>query len=203
MTKDEIAKNIANRFVHSGTYIILYLAMAGLSITTVVLSLVNDCPTLPFYILEFIINGAMILEVGIRFVAFGRVSATVSSIKCASSNLFPSAILEVHVERHGSGHDRVLRDHPPLHLLRRMREHEQGGRAARYSTPCWAERSPVWKARDGDATVRHSTFRLSRHSVSISLPDETGDMHKISHPRTGVRPLSEAGNGQVVHNLLR
>ena len=74
MTKDEIAKNIANRFVHSGTYIILYLAMAGLSITTVVLSLVNDCPTVPFYILEFIINGAMILEVGIRFVAFGRVS---------------------------------------------------------------------------------------------------------------------------------
>ncbi|KAI0719944.1 hypothetical protein C8T65DRAFT_634405 [Cerioporus squamosus] len=72
MTRDEIAKNIANRFVHSGTYIILYLAMAGLSITTVVLSLVNDCPTLPFYILEFIINAAMILEVGIRFVAFGR-----------------------------------------------------------------------------------------------------------------------------------
>ncbi|RPD82402.1 hypothetical protein L226DRAFT_25057 [Lentinus tigrinus ALCF2SS1-7] len=72
MTKDEIAKNIANRFVHSGTYIILYLAMAGLSITTVVLSLVDDCPTLAFYILELIINGAMILEVAIRFVAFGR-----------------------------------------------------------------------------------------------------------------------------------
>ncbi|TBU49900.1 hypothetical protein BD309DRAFT_946468 [Dichomitus squalens] len=46
--------------------------MAALSITTVVLSLVNECPTLPFYILEFIINAAMILEVGIRFVAFGR-----------------------------------------------------------------------------------------------------------------------------------
>ncbi|KAH9944254.1 uncharacterized protein BXZ73DRAFT_39449, partial [Epithele typhae] len=72
MTRDEIAKNIANRFVHSGTYIMLYLAMAALSVTTVVLSLVNDCPTLPFYILEFIINGAMILEVGVRFVAFGR-----------------------------------------------------------------------------------------------------------------------------------
>lgn len=74
MTRDEIAKNIANRFVHSGTYIILYLAMAGLSLATVVLSLVNDCPTLPFYILELVINGAMILEVAIRFVAFGRVS---------------------------------------------------------------------------------------------------------------------------------
>lgn len=74
MTRDEIAKGIANRFVHSRTYIFLYLGMACLSVTTVVLSLVNTgCPTLPFYILEIIINGAMILEVAIRFVAFGRV----------------------------------------------------------------------------------------------------------------------------------
>jgi len=72
MTRDEIAKGIANRFVHSRTYIILYLAMAALSVTTVVLSMVNGCPTLPFYILEFIINGAMILEVSIRLLAFGR-----------------------------------------------------------------------------------------------------------------------------------
>lgn len=78
MTRDEIAKNIANRFVHSGTYIMLYLGMAALSITTVVLSLVNDCPTLAFYILEFIINAVMILEVAIRFVAFGRVSKAVA-----------------------------------------------------------------------------------------------------------------------------
>ena len=74
MTKDEIAKGIANRFVHSRAYIALYLVMAALSVTTVVLSLVNGCPTLPFYILELIINGAMILEVAIRFIAFGRVS---------------------------------------------------------------------------------------------------------------------------------
>ncbi|KIY51267.1 hypothetical protein FISHEDRAFT_37256 [Fistulina hepatica ATCC 64428] len=46
--------------------------MAALSITTVVLSLVDGCPGLPFYILEIIINSAMILEVAIRFVAFGR-----------------------------------------------------------------------------------------------------------------------------------
>ena len=73
MTRDEITKGIANRFVHSRSYIILYLVMAALSVTTVVLSLVNGCPTLPFYILELIINGAMILEVAIRFVAFGKV----------------------------------------------------------------------------------------------------------------------------------
>ncbi|GJE85849.1 ion transporter [Phanerochaete sordida] len=72
MSRDEIAKGIANRFVHSRSYIVLYLAMAALSVTTVVLSLVSGCPTLPFYVLELIINGAMILEVVIRFVAFGR-----------------------------------------------------------------------------------------------------------------------------------
>ncbi|KAK7695184.1 hypothetical protein QCA50_002374 [Cerrena zonata] len=72
MSKDEITKGIANRFLYSRTYLILYLAMAALSVTTVILSLVNGCPTLPFYILEFIINGAMILEVTIRFVAFGK-----------------------------------------------------------------------------------------------------------------------------------
>lgn len=73
MTRDEITKGIANRFLYSRTYLVLYLVMAALSVTTVVLSMVSGCPTLPFYILEFIINGAMILEVSIRFVAFGKV----------------------------------------------------------------------------------------------------------------------------------
>ncbi|GBE77687.1 hypothetical protein BKA93DRAFT_820252 [Sparassis latifolia] len=72
MTREEITKGIANRFVHSHAYIALYLVMAALSVTTVVLSMTNGCPTLAFYILELIINGSMILEVSIRFVAFGR-----------------------------------------------------------------------------------------------------------------------------------
>jgi hypothetical protein len=59
--------------VHSRTYIFLYLGMAALSVTTVILSLSDGCPGLAFYILEVIINTSMILEVGIRFVAFGRV----------------------------------------------------------------------------------------------------------------------------------
>lgn len=42
--------------------------------TTVGLSLADGCPGTAFYVLEFIINGAMILEVSIRFLAFGRVS---------------------------------------------------------------------------------------------------------------------------------
>ena len=47
--------------------------MAGLSLTTVVLSLLSDCPTLTFYILEIIVNTVMIGEVAIRLVAFGKV----------------------------------------------------------------------------------------------------------------------------------
>ncbi|EKM84150.1 hypothetical protein AGABI1DRAFT_32995 [Agaricus bisporus var. burnettii JB137-S8] len=72
LTREEIARGLANRFVHSRTYIFLYLGMAALSVTTVVLSLTDGCPGLAFYILEIIINTAMILEVGIRFVALGR-----------------------------------------------------------------------------------------------------------------------------------
>ncbi|KAI0319765.1 hypothetical protein OF83DRAFT_1054432 [Amylostereum chailletii] len=72
LTKGEITRGIANRFVHSRVYIVLYLAMAALSITTVVLSLKDGCPGFAFYILEIIVNTSMILEVVIRFLAFGR-----------------------------------------------------------------------------------------------------------------------------------
>jgi len=71
LTRQEITRGLANRFVHSRTYIILYLGMAALSVTTVVLSLSDGCPGVAFYVLEIIINTSMILEVGIRFVAFG------------------------------------------------------------------------------------------------------------------------------------
>jgi hypothetical protein len=73
LTRSEITKGLANRFVHSRMYICLYLGMAGLSVTTVILSLTEECPGLPFYILEVIVNTSMILEVGVRFVAFGKV----------------------------------------------------------------------------------------------------------------------------------
>ncbi|KAF8216005.1 hypothetical protein K438DRAFT_1799906 [Mycena galopus ATCC 62051] len=72
LTRSEITKGVANRFVHSRTYIFLYLGMASLSVATVILSLTDGCPGLAFYVLEVIINTSMILEVGIRFVAFGR-----------------------------------------------------------------------------------------------------------------------------------
>lgn len=74
LTRKEITRGIANRFVHSRTYIFLYLGMAALSVTTVALSLSEGCPGLAFYILEIIINTAMIAEVAVRFLAFGKVS---------------------------------------------------------------------------------------------------------------------------------
>ncbi|KAF9015605.1 hypothetical protein BDQ17DRAFT_1386311 [Cyathus striatus] len=72
LTRGEITRGVANRFVHSRTYIFLYLIMAALSVTTVVLSLTDGCPGTAFYVLEIVINTSMILEVGIRFVALGR-----------------------------------------------------------------------------------------------------------------------------------
>lgn len=75
MTPREVAKGIASRLVYSQYYILLYLALAALSTTTVILSLADGCPGFAFYVLEIIINTAMIAEVSIRFIAFGRVSS--------------------------------------------------------------------------------------------------------------------------------
>lgn len=51
--------------------------MAALSVTTVIFSLMGDCPPFAFYVLEVIVNGVMILEVAIRVVAFGKVSTPI------------------------------------------------------------------------------------------------------------------------------
>ncbi|KAF5385185.1 hypothetical protein D9615_001321 [Tricholomella constricta] len=72
LTRGEITRGLANRFVHSRIYICLYLGMAALSVTTVILSLRDGCPGLAFFILEVIINTSMIIEVTIRFIAFGK-----------------------------------------------------------------------------------------------------------------------------------
>ena len=46
--------------------------MAALSFVTVVISLLWRCPGLPFYVLELLVNVALVAEVGIRLVAFGK-----------------------------------------------------------------------------------------------------------------------------------
>lgn len=122
MSRDEITKGIANRFVHSRSYIVLYLVMAALSVTTVVLSLMNGCPTLPFYILELIINGAMILEVTIRFIAFGRVRGPASACRCCVreklTTLRYTAVLEKPLQHNGSHSHRILCHHACCDILR-------------------------------------------------------------------------------------
>ncbi|OZJ06814.1 hypothetical protein BZG36_00001, partial [Bifiguratus adelaidae] len=74
LTRKEVIQGLANSFMYSNAYIVLYLAMAGLSVVSIILSLTESCPSslLVFIILEIIINVAMILEVGVRLVALGR-----------------------------------------------------------------------------------------------------------------------------------
>lgn len=72
ITRTEALRGAANRVLFSQFYILLYLGMALLSLATVILSATSGCPTLTFYILEVIVNSSMILEVGIRLLAFGK-----------------------------------------------------------------------------------------------------------------------------------
>lgn len=67
--------------------------MAALSITTVVLSLKDGCPTLAFYILEVIINTAMIAEVVVRFLALGSVRITLNIIRGLLHKTLTGALL--------------------------------------------------------------------------------------------------------------
>lgn len=71
MSRDERLKGLANRFVHSRWYLYLYATMAALSLVTVVLSLWGRCPGVAFYVLELLINVALVAEVSVRLVAFG------------------------------------------------------------------------------------------------------------------------------------
>lgn len=72
LTPREAAKGIASRILYSQYYILLYLVLAALSTITVVLSVAEGCPGLAFYVLEIIVNSAMIAEVSIRYIAFGK-----------------------------------------------------------------------------------------------------------------------------------
>lgn len=72
LTRSEAIQGMANRFMYSQFYIILYLGLAGLSLISIILSLAETCPSLLFIILESIINFAMITEVSIRMVALRR-----------------------------------------------------------------------------------------------------------------------------------
>ncbi|KAJ3193143.1 hypothetical protein HK101_005367 [Irineochytrium annulatum] len=73
ITSNEILHSLANRILHSSFYKWFYLIMAFVSVTCLVLSFMSRCPSGYFYILETIVNLAMILEVGIRMLALRKI----------------------------------------------------------------------------------------------------------------------------------
>jgi hypothetical protein len=94
--------------------------MAALSVTTVVLSLADGCPGLAFYVLEVIINTSMIMEVGIRFVALGKVRRF-SRDKFALT-LSILAILEIALQHRGSDSYGLLCHYSVISCFREMRD---------------------------------------------------------------------------------
>ncbi|WVF66365.1 hypothetical protein IAT40_001105 [Kwoniella sp. CBS 6097] len=72
----EQLRGVANRIIFSRYYILFYGAMMGLSFATLVISLIathgNRCPPAVWHILEVVINILMVVEVGTRWVAYGK-----------------------------------------------------------------------------------------------------------------------------------
>ncbi|OCF33096.1 hypothetical protein I317_01896 [Kwoniella heveanensis CBS 569] len=72
----EQLRGVANRIIFSRYYILFYGAMMGLSFATLVISLIathgNKCPPAVWHILEVVINILMVVEVGTRWVAYGK-----------------------------------------------------------------------------------------------------------------------------------
>jgi len=158
LTRGEITRGVANRFVHSRTYIFLYLGMAALSVTTVVLSLTDGCPGLAFYVLEVIINTAMILEVGVRFVALGKVRGM---MLVGSHDLTPwskTAILEISIQHTGPSPDNILRPDSSRLGFRKMRRRKQRGGNLRYFAAGSSKRSSIWAAGSCDEAVCITSF---------------------------------------------
>ena len=166
LSRSEVTRNIANRFVHSRIYVILYLVMASLSTTTVILSLQDGCPGLAFYILEIIINVAMIAEVSIRFVAFGQVRSTLHVADSGMLTYYILAILEIALQRGRPRVDMFMCTHTVRDIIRWLRGHKQGGRIARHTSAGGAERPAIWQACD-----RHEKVRIDLPSPESSYDD--------------------------------
>lgn len=150
--ENEVARGIANRFVHSRTYIFLYLGMACLSATTVGLSLAEGCPGLAFYILEIIVNSAMIVEVGVRLLAFGKARYFAPS-PGYSFTVLHVAILEISIQHLGPHPDVVLCTYTPGPGLCGLRLNVQGGGTARHATAGCSQCPSICTSCSGNATV--------------------------------------------------
>ncbi|ORX82398.1 hypothetical protein K493DRAFT_320453 [Basidiobolus meristosporus CBS 931.73] len=62
----------AHQLVHSKFYTALYIVLAVLSLISVILSLIYECPGTFYIVLEIIVNTAMIVEVSIRLMVYGK-----------------------------------------------------------------------------------------------------------------------------------
>ncbi|KAI8816384.1 uncharacterized protein EV422DRAFT_478689, partial [Fimicolochytrium jonesii] len=62
----------ANRLLHSRFWKAFYIAMLVMSVTCLVWAYYVPCPGAWFYVLEVCVNGAMLVEVGVRFCALGK-----------------------------------------------------------------------------------------------------------------------------------
>ncbi|KAI9310366.1 hypothetical protein BX666DRAFT_2008107 [Dichotomocladium elegans] len=71
-TRSERLQALANRFIYSRSYILLYLTLAFLSLISIAVSLQEKCPTPLFVSLEFVINIATIIEVAVRLIALKK-----------------------------------------------------------------------------------------------------------------------------------
>ena len=157
LSKQEITRGIANRFVHSRTYIFLYLTMAALSITTIALSVAEGCPGLAFYILEIIINTTMISEVCIRFVAFGKVSAhCYSDSNTFIENFTYKAILEIPLQRVRLGANAILCHYATGSHILWVWIDKQRRRDTRYTSSSSAKCSSIHPFGSSNATVSKS-----------------------------------------------
>ncbi|XJO71590.1 hypothetical protein BDV3_001076 [Batrachochytrium dendrobatidis] len=68
--RQEIIHSLASRLLHSTAYQVFYVAMAILSLACLAVSMTHKCPPGWFYVLECLIIVSLVVEVGVRFLAY-------------------------------------------------------------------------------------------------------------------------------------
>ena len=150
--------------------------MACLSATTVALSLAEGCPGLAFYILEVVVNSAMILEVGIRLIAFGKVrQLRFYSCPENKAHVMPPrlAILEVTVQHTRLDFDIVLcHDLVGARICGLWVNVKRRGTSG-HPASCGKKRSSIRPPGSRHAQVSYSVFAFDSHA-KVSLPCASG-----------------------------
>ena len=69
LTQHERIYGLANRFLHSTAYKVGYVVLALFSLICVIITFANPCPSGFYIFMEYVINFALVLEVGVRLLA--------------------------------------------------------------------------------------------------------------------------------------